>query len=185
MTAGFSSLVRRSGMTGLAITIALAGGVMAVPGASAEEAGCSAPVTGQEELINLPDGVRAMTAPELHALYANKSWKWCDGAGYKQDERRVFKGWSGSGDSATSALGRWTVTDSGRMCLKATWHAGSGRYDADTCFRHMTDEHTIYQRKEPDGTWYVFRHADPLDSDEFSKLVAGDLVSETLETLRN
>ncbi len=184
MSDGISYFGRRFGAPGVAIMIGL-GGAMAGSGASAEEAGCSAPVAGQEEMMALPADVRAMAATELHALYADKSWRWCDGAGYMQDEGRVFKGWSGSGDKATWALGRWTVTDSGRMCLKAEWHAPSGTYKSDTCFRHMTDGQTIYQQKEPDGTWYVFRHAEPLDSDEFAKLVAEDLVSEKLETLRD
>lgn len=180
------SLARRFGMKGLAVTIALAAGAMITSGASAEEAGCgTTAVGGHEDLVELPAGVQAMTATELHALYANKTWKWCDGAGYMQDEGRVFKGWSGSGDAATWTIGRWTVTDSGRMCLKGAWQGQSGSYDSDTCFRHMTDGQTIYQRKEPDGSWYVFRHAEPLDSDEFAKIVAGDLVSEKLAAIRN
>ena len=192
MTFGMPHLGRRFGAPTLAILIGLGGFATAGSGVSAEEsstvtedAACTTSVGGQEELMELPEGVRPMTAVELHALYANESWRWCNGAGYMQDEGRVFKGWSGSGDDATWALGRWTVTDTGRMCLKAEWHNQSGTYNDDTCFRHMTDGQTIYQRKEPSGSWYVFRHAEPLESDEFAKLVSEDLVSEKLETLRN
>jgi hypothetical protein len=45
----------------------------------------------------------------------------------------------------------------------------------------MFDEDTIYQRREPSGEWYVFKHAKPAAGDEFSKLVREDLVSAELE----
>jgi hypothetical protein len=44
---------------------------------------------------------------------------------------------------------------------------------------------TVYQKREPSGEWYVFRHAPPQDGDEFSKLVGQDLVSGDLERIRS
>lgn len=137
-----------------------------------------------EETI-VPEGARPMTGVELHALYRDKSWRWPDGAARMQDDGRVLQAWSGSGEDAAWAEGRWIVTNSGRLCLQADWHSREDTFDDRTCFRHMTDGETIFQRKEPSGEWYIFRHAEPQEDDEFAKLVREDLVSANLEALRN
>jgi hypothetical protein len=128
--------------------------------------------------------MRPMTAVELHRLYRDRTWQWTDGAGLCQDQGRIFKAWSGSGADASWAEGRWIVTNSGRLCLKAKWHGKAGAASSSTCFSHRTDGRTIYQKKEPSGDWYVFKHAEPQPGDEFTKLVREDLVSTKLEALR-
>ncbi|MEI5680673.1 DUF995 domain-containing protein [Mesorhizobium sp. CCNWLW179-1] len=181
----FPYFVPRFGKSSVTVMAALAGVMIAWSGAVAAELACGAPENGQERLsLRLPENVRPMSAVELHELYRDKSWKWCDGAAYLQDEGRIFKGWSGSGNRASWALGRWTVADSGRMCLEADWHVQTGASSDRTCFEHMTDGQTIYQRKEPTGDWYVFKHSEPQESDEFAKLVPEDLVSQKLDALR-
>ncbi|WP_210210409.1 DUF995 domain-containing protein [Methylovirgula sp. 4M-Z18] len=134
--------------------------------------------------IQLPNGARAMSAMELYALYRGKSWKWNNGAGRLQDANRDFAAWSGAGKDAVWAMGRWTVTDAGDMCLKADWHTATGVYPRKTCFLHKIVGETIYQKREPDGQWYVFKHAVPADGDEFKKLVDADLVSANLSALK-
>lgn len=118
-------------------------------------------------------------------LYRDKSWKWADGAGRMQADGRRFTAWAGSGDEATWAEGRWTLTDSGRLCFKAQWHSVSGVAPNKTCFSHKKRGDVIYQRKEPSGAWYVFRHATPAVDDEFSKLVSQDLVASDLERIKS
>lgn len=182
----FPYFVPRFGKGCMTIIAASIGAMMGLSSATADELTCSAPNNGLERLsLRLPENARTMTAVELHELYRDKSWQWCDGAAYMQEEGRVFKGWSGSGERASWALGRWIVTDSGRMCLEADWHARTSSSSDRTCFEHMTDGQTIYQRKEPTGGWYVFKHSEPREDDEFAKLVSDDLVSEKLKTLRN
>jgi hypothetical protein len=130
-----------------------------------------------------PVDAHAMTGAELYRLYGNKSWRWSDGAGRLQTDGRRFTAWSGSGDKAKWAVGQWTVSDHGRLCFKAQWHTVSGVYPNTTCFSHKTLGNTVYQKRQPSGHWYVFKHATPAD-DEFSKLIDQDLVSKNLERIK-
>ncbi|MDW6023474.1 DUF995 domain-containing protein [Mesorhizobium sp. BAC0120] len=131
-----------------------------------------------------PPDARPMTSGELFMLYRDKSWRWPDGAGWMQADGRRFTAWAGSGAQASWAEGRWIITD-GRLCLKAQWHSSTGVAPDKTCFSHMKLRDTVYQKREPSGAWYVFRHAPPQDGDEFSKLVGQDLVSTDLERIRS
>ncbi len=132
----------------------------------------------------LPHGAQAMTSAELYMLYRDRSWQWSDGAGRMQSDGRRFTAWAGSGDKATWAEGRWTLSDNGQLCFKAQWHSLSGAAPAKTCFSHKRVGSTIYQRREPAQAWYVFKHATPAQDDEFNKLVRGDLVSSKLQKIR-
>jgi len=141
--------------------------------------------TSHAENSQPPPQARAMTAYEVVVLYRNKSWQWPDGAGRMDAEGRRFTAVSGSGDAASWAEGRWLVTDRGRMCLDADWHSSAGTFPDRTCFSHRLDGDTIYQRRSPAGDWYVFKHAPAKADDEFTKLVAKDLVSAGLEEARS
>ncbi|WP_421695668.1 DUF995 domain-containing protein [Aestuariivirga sp.] len=134
------------------------------------------PRASRAEVANPPAQARAMTAADLHALFGGKSWQWQDGAGRLEIKDRQFIAFSGTGEQSSWAEGRWSVSDAGRLCLIADWHTTSGTYPARTCFVHKLDGDTIYQRKEPSGEWYVFKHAKPEAGDEFNKLVRDDLV---------
>lgn len=139
------------------------------------------------EPIKVPAQARTMTAVELYVLYRNKTWQWPDGAGRMQEKNRSFIGWSGSGDDTRWAEGRWVLSDTGLMCLKADWYGiqtKQGKEAGKSCFRHRIDGDTIYQKREPSGSWYVFKHANAADSDEFKKLVAEDTVSAQLAKLQ-
>lgn len=132
----------------------------------------------------LPADARTMTAFEIYRLYKNKSWQWDDGAGLMEDAGRKFSA-SGDGEKGKfRAEGRWVISDTGLMCLKATWHTGEGAFPAKTCFSHKINGKTIYQKREPDGEWYVFRHADPRENDAASKLIAADLVSQPKDDIQ-
>lgn len=131
-----------------------------------------------------PADARPMTAYELYMLYGDKSWRWPNGAGLMETEGRRFTAFAGSGGERTLAKGRWIVTDAGRLCFKANWNTPSGIYPDRTCFAHLIHDDTIYQRKEPAGDWYVFKHAKPAIGDEFNALVGRDLVSPELARAR-
>ncbi|WP_163268960.1 DUF995 domain-containing protein [Chelativorans alearense] len=143
----------------------------------------AAQVAANETVV--PENARPMTGVELYMLYHDKSWQWPDGAARMHDNGRTFKAWSGSGPDASWATGRWIVTDTGRLCLKADWHTRAGTFDGKTCFAHRTDGQAIYQRKEPDGDWYVFRHEEPQEGGEPNILVRDDLVTAKLEALQD
>lgn len=132
-----------------------------------------------------PPQARAMTAYELLTIYGDRSWQWADGAGRLETDDRRFTAITGSGGAANWAEGRWLITDRGRLCLVADWHIPSGSFPARTCFDHRRAGDTIYQRRLPEGAWYVFRHAPVAANDEFAKLVREDLVSARLDEARS
>ncbi|MFK0164962.1 DUF995 domain-containing protein [Rhizobium sp. NPDC090279] len=132
----------------------------------------------------VPDGARPMTAAELYMLYHDKSWRWPDGAGRMQNTDRRFSAWVDGTGGRSWAEGRWAVTDAGRLCLDATWHAANGQFPAKTCFIHRILDGTIYQKRETDGAWFVFRHPITKKTDEATNLIADDLVSQRLEAVK-
>ncbi|WP_157808401.1 DUF995 domain-containing protein [Brucella intermedia] len=134
--------------------------------------------------VVLPAGARAMTAVEIFKLYRNKSWQWENGAGRMKVAGRHFSAWIDSGEGKSWAEGRWVITHTGQMCLKATWHSANGAAPGSVCFSHRVHDGTVYQKREPDGGWYVFRHSKPQEGDEASKLMTSDLVSERLEGMK-
>lgn len=131
-----------------------------------------------------PAEARPMSGYELYMLFRDKTWQWPDGAGLMETEGRRFTAIARSGEQSSWAEGRWIVTDGGRLCFDADWHNHSGTYPDRTCFIHLLQDDTIYQRREPAGDWYVFKHAEPEPGDEFNKLVREDLVSTDLEEMR-
>ncbi|MFS8048011.1 DUF995 domain-containing protein [Rhizobium sp. BR 314] len=150
-----------------------------VLGVAAESSSVKAAAT-----MTLPDGARPMTAVELYTLYHDKSWRWPDGAGRMENIDRRFSAWVDGTGGQSWAEGRWAVTDNGRLCLDATWHAANGQFPAKTCFVHRILDGTIYQKRETGGTWFVFRHPVTKQTDEATKLIADDLVSQRLEAMK-
>lgn len=158
-----------------AIPVALAAMVLAGPvSASTAPAAESGP----------PAGSAAMSAAELYTLYRDKSWQWPDGAGRMDSADRRFTAWVDGEKGKSWAEGRWLITDAGMLCFKADWHSGEDVLPVRNCFAHRIDGGTIYQKREPDGQWYVFRHAEARDDDEANKLVSEDLVSGRLDELK-
>ncbi len=131
-----------------------------------------------------PATATAMTAYELLLLYSGKTWLWRSGAGYMEPEGRVFRAWSSADDKDTFGEGKWELTDTGKLCFRAKWYAANGVADKLTCFSHLQDNGTIYQRRSPRGKWYVFKHADVLAGDEFNKVVPGDLATDGVARIR-
>ncbi|MBB5701203.1 hypothetical protein FHS76_001052 [Ochrobactrum daejeonense] len=120
----------------------------------------------------LPGGTRVMTPAEIYTLYRDKDWRWSDGAGRMESRDRRFTARVDGENGRAWAEGRWRITWSGRMCLDASWHLDQGVFPNKTCFSHRIGDGTIYQKREPDGVWYVFRHAGGRKSDEARKLVS-------------
>lgn len=117
------------------------------------------------------------TAWELVTIFRGKTWAWPTGGGYFARDRG-FVAHVEEGGSVTTAKGRWLVTDDGHMCLKAVWGAEDAGVTT-TCFEHVSDDGTIYQRNTAKGDWYIFKHATPTPDDEYQKLSAGNKLPGT------
>jgi UDPglucose 6-dehydrogenase len=66
--------------------------------------------------------------------------------------------------------------ENGRLCFAGVWEASSGLQFNRSCFRHMIKDGNIYQKRLPDGEWYIFRHDPPKEGDQ--KLIAGDEIEK-------
>lgn len=122
---------------------------------------------------------KPLTAPQLLQLFGDKTWKWGEGGGYFDLDRRVFRARTVDASGESTAKGKWRITDTGKLCFRATWTTAAGKSSDDTCFQHvLVGNGDIYQRKLPDGEWYVFKHAKADPADEFNKLVRQDLVGD-------
>ena len=143
-----------------------------------------------------PSGARPLTAYELYLLYRDTTWTWEAGAAHFFDEGRRFVAWSADETGLSHATGRYELTNRGSMCLVGRWvglHYPSGRRYAvrsRSCFRHVTDGATVFQRRATGGPWSVFAGPDA----EEPALVASDggevaariaEIEDTLEMLRD
>lgn len=123
-----------------------------------------------------PSGAKPLSAWELVLLFGNKTWLWPNvGGGYFARDRS-FTGRTEAGGVVSRADGRWLVTDSGKLCIKAIWKTGDQAEPSLTCFEHMKDGGDIYQRNLVGGDWYVFKHSTVEDEDEYNRLVRGNQI---------
>ncbi|NEJ74608.1 DUF995 domain-containing protein [Rhizobium phaseoli] len=125
-----------------------------------------------------------LSAYELYRIYGDKTWVWNTGGGRFVDDGRRFVAWTDDKGKQSFAEGTWVVDDLGQLCMRATWTNAEGAARASTCFGHRKIGDTIYQRRQPDGNWYVFRHASVRGDDEFGKLVPMDWVSAKARDLK-
>jgi hypothetical protein len=167
----FKSLTRA---LGLAVFLCAAGAAQAAEKAEDKKD----PVTLAAE------SARPMTIDELFRIYNDRTWIWEDGAGYFQAHKRRFISWVRRGRTASFGDGNWFMTQDGRICFRAKWHATDGAAIATTCFQHRTDGRNNYQRSWPDGEWYIFAHTPRRSGDEINKLKAGDQVTASFERNR-
>jgi hypothetical protein len=143
-----------------------------------------------------PAGARPLSAYELYLLYRETIWPWASGAAHFFDEGRRFIAWTADETGVSHAAGRYELTDRGSMCLVGRWvglHYPSGRRYAvrsRTCFRHVTDGATVYQRRATGGAWSILASPDAEEpvlvaSDEGEVAARIAEIEETLEMLRN
>ena len=142
---------------------------------------CQSPASAE---VAVPEKARTMTGVELYMIFQDKTWKWESGAGRMDREGRVFRAWAQSATGESWAEGRWSVNDRGQLCLTAVWHSQGAAARDKTCVSHRTLDGTSYQKREPSGDWYVFRHARTQADDEFNRLVREDLVAAKLAAFK-
>ncbi|RAZ84660.1 hypothetical protein DPM33_30875 [Mesorhizobium hawassense] len=154
---------------GWLVPLLIACGQLAFSGAAdAAAAKNSAPV----EAAAKPD--TAPTAFELQLLYADRTWNWKNGAAYFGMDRRLHA-WTQGGNSPAVGEGRWLVMENGKMCMELAWRSKTySTKPQRTCYSHRVEKGNIEQRKDPDGTWYDFKHARDDPADEHQKFEAGN-----------
>jgi hypothetical protein len=150
------------------LTLALTGGIATAAAAA-----------GSHEPVGI-DTAKPMSSAELYRLYNQNSWMWKAGAGYFSTKARRFTAWSLEDGVPSFGIGRWFITEPGKLCFNADWHKRTGTATAITCFSHREKGGLIYQRREPDGQWYVFKSAQAQATDGFAKLRHGDYVKSQL-----
>lgn len=121
-----------------------------------------------------------MSAADLRKLYAGRSWIWKTGAGFFSAKGRHFVAWSHTGKEKSYARGRWYTTNGGKMCMSAVWYSRKYAARDVSCFLHREKAGVIYQKRAPNGKWYVFRHSPTKRGDEVLKLHRGDYVKRHL-----
>jgi hypothetical protein len=114
---------------------------------------------------------RPLTKKEIVDLYEGKSWLWEKGVGFFAAKGQ-FNAFSGDGKDRSTVAGNWEALDDGRLCFSGVWTAKNWRRFARTCFAHKIKDGHIYQRRLPQGQWYIFRHEPSQEGDQ--KIVAGD-----------
>lgn len=143
--------------------------------------GAQAAPAADKAVTAAAENAHQLTVAEVFHLFGNRTWLWPDGAGYFQVSKRQFTSWVKKGADASYAEGVWFLPGDGELCFRATWHAVSGSNNATTCFEQRTDGRRIYQRRLPDGDWYVFSHRPVRRDDEVRKLIPGDAVATGYE----
>ncbi|OBZ92145.1 hypothetical protein ADU59_28270 [Pararhizobium polonicum] len=132
----------------------------------------------------LPKKTVPVTAHELRQIYSDKTWKWSAGGARFIGKGRRLVAFSERPGKATFAEGRWKIDNNGRLCLVAVWVTREGSAPANTCFLHVRDRGTIYQRREPNGDWYIFKTYKSKPEDEYAKLVKEDTISPNMDRLK-
>jgi hypothetical protein len=71
----------------------------------------------------------------------------------------------------------------GKALLQAKWHAKSGAASALTRFSHRKKGGAVFQKRERDGEWYVFKNTPARTRDEYGKVRRGNYVSARLKQI--
>ncbi|MER8443454.1 DUF995 domain-containing protein [Mesorhizobium sp. M1066] len=94
----------------------------------------------------------------VYQIYQNHSWLWGKkGAGFFAVKQRQFDAWTHDKGKSGYGDGMWFIPGGGKLCWRAKWHGSWGVKGSMTCFEHRQAGKVIYQRKAPDGDWYVFK----------------------------
>ncbi|MEX0346893.1 MAG: DUF995 domain-containing protein [Rhizobiaceae bacterium] len=127
---------------------------------------------------------RLMTVDELFRTYENRTWFWKHGAAYFAAKQLTFIAWTNE-KRKTIATGTWFPTSRGKMCFRAVWESKERKTKDLTCFTHRIDDTATYQRREPDGQWYLFNSFNPRVKDPYSKFVPGNYVKKKYERFQS
>lgn len=127
---------------------------------------------------------RPMSAVELKGLYRGRTWLWPGGGGYFEPNGRFSAVAGTDRETGSQVQGRWETTDRGQLCCAGMRRTQAGNERFRTCFMHFVWGESIYHRREPDGRWLPFKRTPVRETDEFSKLVKGNRISDQLRQVR-
>ncbi len=139
--------------------------------------------TAEDAHLSAVAAAAPLTPGELFHLYADRTWVWENGAAYFAKDGRQLRAWTG-GEKASIGQGKWLVTKDGKLCMDAKWKTLAGSTQGRTCFSHHRLGGTIYQMKDPGGSWYVFQASPALPAQEYDKFKPGDIAAATFEKIR-
>ena len=132
----------------------------------------------------LPADTRYLNDQELFKIYSNRTWMWSAGGGYFENRQRKFSAFSNENAAPSIATGMWFLPWQGKVCFRARWQGVDYNVKKTSCFGHrITPQGVIWQRREPDGEWYVFRNVPGKSTDGIRQLRLGNRVKTGL--LRN
>lgn len=127
---------------------------------------------------------RPLKAEAVRKLFSGKTWLWQGGGGYLDPDGRFIAVVGTDAASGAYAEGKWEVNEKGQLCHSEEWRSRSGSSNASTCYTHHAWGNGIYQRKDPDGTWYVFRHARSRNTDPANNLVQGNRIADQVRQVQ-
>ena len=127
---------------------------------------------------------RPLKAEAVRKLFSGKTWLWQGGGGYLDPSGSFVAVVGTDAASATYAEGKWEVNDKGQLCHTEDWRSRSGTSNASTCYTHHSWGNAIYQRKDPTGPWYVFRHARSRSGDPANNLVQGNRIADQVRQVQ-
>lgn len=139
--------------------------------------------TAEEVDLSAVTAAAPLTPADLFHLYADRTWVWENGAAYFAKDGRQLRAWT-DGANASIGQGRWLVTKNGKLCMDAKWKTLAGSTQGRTCFSHHRLGGTIYQMKDPSGSWYVFQASPAQPAQEYDKFKSGDTTAATFEKMR-
>jgi hypothetical protein len=128
---------------------------------------------------------RFLTTSELQEMYGGRTWVWSNGGGYFDPSGRFSAAAGTNAASATIARGSWRAGSQGELCFQAVWSAQTGQNDQRTCFYHLLQGDTVYQKKGPTGEWFAFKSSPARRGDEANKFRDGDQISGKISDLRS
>ena len=105
-----------------------------------------------------PAGAVPMTPDQLLEMYSGKTQAWPDGAGgwfFAKDRR--LSGYA-SKPPGSYAVGKWYITDSGKVCVRVKWvwakgKNGHGPFET-TCWAHQKVGSQIWKENPKKKNWY-------------------------------
>lgn len=127
---------------------------------------------------------KPLTAGDVMAIYNNMTWVWKDGAGYFQQQKRQFAGWSGTGPNAAYGEGVWFLKDDGTFCFRAKWTSAKKSSTDVSCFAHKRVGSTIYAKNTAKGDWYVLTGVTS-GYQEIKMLKHGDRVGKRVQEIKD
>jgi hypothetical protein len=132
--------------------------------------------------FRLPPDTRLMTDDELGLFFSARSWVREKSVGYFSEENSEFLARS---DNGGSARGQWSLPGSGRLCIDARWTWGKGKLPVPVreCYAHRTDGVRVFQRREPFGSWRIFKDAPPHEWTDINRLVPEDRLTMPVNLL--